>query len=605
VTRRLPGRGLALALAAVLAAGVLLAHFQVEDVDVFWHLKAGAVTLERGRVLGTNLFSWTYPDRPWVNSEWLFQVALAGAYGAAGWGGVAALKLLLVGAVATALLLALTTASGGPASAAALTVAALCAMRPRLTERPHLASFLVFALILLVLARRRRGSRASVLALPALFALWGNLNAEMVVGLLFLAAVLAGEIVDRRREGLPPFAVGDRFPLAVLLCFPALLANPFTWRTPVFPLLHVNLGAAIDVLEFRSSFGSPVPLFWAALALTGALLLRDRRAVGFRGALPVLATAVLAACYLRAIPYFLLAAAPLLHERLMARAPARGAPGARALTFAPVAGAVALLGGSLFADHGQLFRWGSGVNERQFPVAAAGFLGREALPARLFNDYNEGGYLLFRLWPRVPVFQDSRCLQAYPREFIAEANGAGPREGWQRFLAGRGVSTALVRRHQLAGRGFDRSAWGMVYWDDFWAILVRRGPEGDAVLERLEYRHYLPGTAVARAGEPELTALAAEARRNQAARLFPSADVAGDLGLTLAALGRLPEAVAAFEEAVRIAPRFGPGWVNLGQVSLAAGDRRRAESAFRAALALDSSLEQARAGLRALGAAAP
>ena len=511
-----------LALAALLAAGAVLAYFQVEDADVFWHLKAGEVTLERGGILDVNLFSSTCPDRPWVNSEWLFQVVLAGAFKAGGWGGVAALKLLLVGAAATALFFAMTTAAGGPVPAVALAVAALCVMRPRLTERPHLASFLVFALILLVLARRRRGCRVSVWALPALFALWGNLHAELVIGLLFLVAVLVGEAVDRQRAGLPLSGGADRFPVSVLLCVPALLANPFTWRTPLFPLLHVNLGAAIDVIEFRSSFGYPVPLFWAALALTAAVLLRDRRAAGFRGALPVGVMAVLAVSYLRAIPYFLLAAAPLLHARLMARAQGRGGLAARLRTGAAVAGAIALFGWNLLADHGQLLQWGNGVNQRLFPVAAANFLERETLPGNLFNDYNEGGYLLFRLWPRVRVFQDSRCLQAYPREFIARANGPGPAEGWQRFLAGRGVNTALVRRHHLELRDFVRSAWGMVYWDDSWAVLVRRGPEGAAALDRLEYRHYLPGTNVAGVGAAALPALAVEVRRNQAERLLPS-----------------------------------------------------------------------------------
>ena len=267
-----------------------------------------------------------------------------------------------------------------------------------------------------------------------------------------------------------------------------MLLNPFTWRTPVFPLLHVNLGAVIDVIEFRSSFGYPVPLFWAALLVTAAVVVRCRREIGFAEALPLAAVAALAVGYLRAIPYFLLAAAPLLHARLQASLRAPGARAPRLRSWAVVAGACAVVLWSLFGGNRRFLHWGYGVDEAQFPVAAADLLAREEFPPNLFNDYNEGGYLIFRLWPRLPVFQDGRCLQAYPGEFISRVNARVPEQGWQGLLDDRGVNTALVRRHHLEKRGFTRAAWGMVYRDDFWAILVRRGPAGDALLERLEDR---------------------------------------------------------------------------------------------------------------------
>lgn len=594
-----------LALAAALAASLLLGFFQVEDADVFWHLKAGQVSLERGAILDTNLFSSTFPDHPWTNSEWLFQIALAGAFQAGGWGGVAAFKLLLVGAIAAALFFAMTAAGGGAPEAAALTVAALSIVRARLTERPQLVSGLIFCLVLLALARRARGSGASVWWLPTLFALWGNLHAEVAIGLLFLGARVAGEALDRRLAGQSLLQRGDRLPLAFLLCVPLAAANPFTWRTPAFPFLHVNLGTVVDVLEFRSSFGAPVPLFWATLALTAAVVIRGRREIGLGAALPLATTAILAVCWLRAIPYFLFAAAPLLHARALAAT--RGSQGSAARLRAGMLALVsaALLVWCLFFDNPRLFRWGSGVNEELFPVAAANLLAREQFPPSLFNDYNEGGYLLFRLWPHLPVFQDGRCLQAYPADFLTQLNAGSPPRGWQALLAERRVNTALVRRHHLEEREFTRAAWGMVYWDDFWAILVRRESAGAALLERLEFRRYLPGVDVSRVDPAGLPALVEEMRRNQRDRTPPSPHVAGDLGVTLAELDRLPEAIEALEQQVRLAPTFGPGWVNLGLVRLRAGERRRGELALRRALEIDPSLEPAREGLRAVGAQPP
>ena len=63
----------------VLVAACLLSLFKIEDPDAFWHLKAGQVMLETGSLIHVNLFSHTFPEHPWHNLEWLFQVALAAA----------------------------------------------------------------------------------------------------------------------------------------------------------------------------------------------------------------------------------------------------------------------------------------------------------------------------------------------------------------------------------------------------------------------------------------------------------------------------------------------------------------------------------------------
>lgn len=110
---------------------------------------------------------------------------------------------------------------------------------------------------------------------------------------------------------------------------------------------------------------------------------------------------------------------------------------------------------------------------------------------------------------------------------------------------------------------------------------------------------------MSRAGAAAPPALVEEIRRNQRERLSLSPHVANDLGVTLAALERLPEAIAAFGEEVRIAPSFGPAWVNLGLVCLRAGERDRGEHALRKALELDPSLEPAREALRVIGADPP
>ncbi len=89
--------------AAMVVAALALAWFKVADQDVFWHLKVGEVILDTGRLVTTNVFSSLFPDHPWFNPEWGFQVLLANAYRQSGRLGMALLKLLLVAAMAVAL----------------------------------------------------------------------------------------------------------------------------------------------------------------------------------------------------------------------------------------------------------------------------------------------------------------------------------------------------------------------------------------------------------------------------------------------------------------------------------------------------------------------
>jgi tetratricopeptide (TPR) repeat protein len=88
-----------------------------------------------------------------------------------------------------------------------------------------------------------------------------------------------------------------------------------------------------------------------------------------------------------------------------------------------------------------------------------------------------------------------------------------------------------------------------------------------------------------RRGEPE----AAVTWAREAVRLDPSsAEAAFNLGSSLRAVGRGPEALAPFESALRLEPAYAADcWAEIGAIHAVAGDRERAEEALGRALALD------------------
>ena len=558
--------GRALALLPVLAGLFVLAFYQVCDPDVFWQIKVGEVVLDTGRMVRTNVFAASYADHPWFNPEWLFQVGIALAYRGGGWVGVALFKFALLGVLAGLLHALLLARRRAPLLAAGIALAVFAAMRFRFTERPQLASLILFTATLLVVERARAGRPRLLWALPPLFALWSNLHAELLLGILWLAGTAVGGWVDarlaRRRAGeavSPAGGVGPgRLALAALACALASGANPGGYRVLYHPFPHFWQESIVDLGEFHWSHPAWVPLVWVLIAAVVATACVPRTRRAFADLLPLLGLAVLAVRYMREIPFFALAAAPWLQGALPGLLP----DGRRARRWLEAGVAAAALGCGVWAmrfDASMHYRWGYGVSDF-FPVQAADFVLREKLPGNLYNHYIDGGYLLFRLYPRLGVYQDGR-LSAYPVEFMARMHAQHNGREWAENLETYRINTAVVPVVD-ARLFFPADRWQVVHADARYAVVVRRSAANAGLIAHLTAtaqartpagEAYLRGSQMMRSGR---YADAAAAYR-EATRLDPAyADAWHNLGSALAAEGRIEEGIAALEEALRLRPDF-------------------------------------------------
>ena len=145
--------------------GLLLSWHSLGDLDIWFHLRAGRDLLDGQGVTSVNRYSFTEPDHPWVNHEWMFQVlaAMTGPETPPPINGVESPNVTGWNLMRSALtLLLLLTILGGDrgisrllgregASAAAWTgvpvLAGLLLLWPRLTIRPELFSYLFFVLL--------------------------------------------------------------------------------------------------------------------------------------------------------------------------------------------------------------------------------------------------------------------------------------------------------------------------------------------------------------------------------------------------------------------------------------------------------------------------
>jgi hypothetical protein len=585
---------------AILLGGIAaaLSLFRVCDPDAFWHLKTGEVILETGRLVRTNFFSHSHPGHPWSNPEWLFQAALALVHARWGWAGVAAAKSLVVVGIAVALYALLLRKGRRPWLALCLVAIALAILRFRLTERPHLLSYLFFVLNMALIERYRKyGARSLWLLLP-LYAAWGNVHPELILGLVFTGAVVAGDLFNGRirKEG-PERRIRPHLPL--LLCVPAALANPATYRVLIYPFLHVNVGAVIDVNEFQHATLDMAPLFYVYLAVSAAAVVFSRERWDWSEVLPMAGMGLLAILYNRMIPYYLFVSLPVLHRTLQARSDGSGWLSPRNMNALAVLAAASALCWTALWDRQMPYRWGGGIREDRFPVSASRFIESETLRGNLYNHYHDGGYLIYRLFPKYPVFQDGR-VPAYPRDFLV---GLHARHGSHNFfgiLEKYDVQTALVKASDAIL--FSNREWGLVYWDEGYAVLVRRTPASRTVLEKHEYRVFQPYSQTKWSRDPSvISAMVDEMKRNQSARLHPSGELARDMGIAFGQLGRTEDAEKSLLLAVRLSPADPIGWLYLGRARLDAGRYGDAIPALEKALRLSPDMEKAKRWLEEAG----
>jgi len=475
-------------------AGLCLVPLQ--ETDLFFRLANGQEILRTGHVPGRNLFSFTFPDQPYLDPAWLFDLATAGLYRMGGFPAVVAGKTAIVVATFVAAYLLLRRRGAGRVAAALVLAAAAFCMRERLVERPHVVSLLGEVVVLALLAALQAGRRRAWLLVPVV-ALWANLHAGAFVGPLLIALAGLGVLLEAMitRSLVSRWAILNHA-LAFALCTLALMATPVGPGIFRYLTFHADIFAIHPVDEFRPlAWHSDAPLIIYATALLLVLGLCAARRVRPRGRdlVPVLGLALLAGRHVRFSADFALLAAILVAPALTAvSAPwsMRIAPAYR-VQFERAAGAllacIALV--PRVADverHGRFLD--VDLYRANLPLAALNFVDQHGLRERMYNDFETGAFLIWQGYPRYRVFVDPR-LPAYPREFHQLlGRGDVSRDEWTRSMDHFGVTSALLDYAGVNRRvaWWDPEEWALVFRAQDTRVFVRRLPAARDLIARYE-----------------------------------------------------------------------------------------------------------------------
>ncbi len=448
---------LALALFVGSVAGLVAATQPIADTDMWWHLAIGRETLAHG-IVRTDIFSWSVRGAPVSTDQWLGQVLMYASWLAAGWRGIAILRVGLVIALVALVALAAARVVTRPLAVVLATMPALLLTRSVWVDRPELFGFTLFAALLLLLRIGREGRDGALFAAVPLVGVWANLHGSFALGVVITILVcLEGALRDvARRRAYVATA------LAVLTVTLANPAGAGVWTAPgshfLSPPRAIQEWNVIDIT-------SPLGIAYSAtLALVVVVSFVGPRP-SLRDLVVLVPVALLSLTAVRQAPLLAIAAAPLFADRaaraLSRRGPIEAAPlagRARLVAFAPAV----ILAAFAFAVAP------SQPDQRSYPVAA---LASIPIGDGTLARYEWGGWLI---WNGVPVFVDGR-LTPYRGAVIDDYRSivaAAP--GWEAIVSRRHVTTLLVApTDPVAIRALQLGWTARTVADDFVVISVR------------------------------------------------------------------------------------------------------------------------------------
>lgn len=493
---------------------------QLKESDSFYHIKTGEIISQSGQVPLTDPFSYLSGGARWITHEWLSEVIFYWVWRVGGFWFLMAF-VALIGALTYYTLLRSAVRAGADQNLSLLLLFVLGGLTFELwIPRPQIFSYLLFALLMLILERyRRTGEKKRLAWLLPVFLAWANMHASVILGLGVVFLYALGEAVSGRWERAKWLLAGAFFSAG------ASLLNPNGLSALLYSSAIKDTAALFNVTEWKSVtsylYLPEAKIFLLEMAAVGFVLIfwflvrRPSRmitplfAVFACAALPFLSIRHVAYWPLVSLPFFA-AAVSEWAEKFRERVPEK------------IMWRVVLAAGVAFAA----FRFGtfprSYYNPATVPVLAADFVERVGLKGPLFNLYNEGGYLIWRFYPGEKVSIDGRS-EVYDRSAAEEFFSVIRAEGeWEKlvdekyrinyfFLAYRPDSL----KNSIAPLVLElfRKKWPLVYWDDNIVIFARPAPENADIISKYAMWHINPFRDPTRIPEGEDKAVLSELDR--------------------------------------------------------------------------------------------
>jgi hypothetical protein len=465
-----------------------IAYQTFADPDIWGHVKFGQDILQSGSITDRDPYSYLTSGQVWINHEWLAEVIFAAVFAL---GRSPALILMKAGLTFLTLGLVywhlvrhgLSALRGG-----IVLMFAVHLVSPGVRfVRPHIFTYSLLVVTLLLLDQADRGRLRWLWGVPIVFALWANLHGGFLAGLAIVIvwsfAHIAAALYRTRKICRSILAFGGSAVAGGI----ATLLNPYGAK-----LFHFLMQPATfirpEITEWQptmimSPYGV-MYLTFLAMAVAGCLYSRRERRPGPIAVLCCVALVPLLAY--RHGPLFGLAIPLLAGEHIgdaWTHWSSKASSGLenrteawaqRCLAGLAIAGASVALYLSL--PHIKCIRIDP-VRGISFPARAVAVLGKSGAGGNLAIAFDWGEYAIWHLSPRFKVSLDGRRETTYSddvrRENLNFAFGTGD---WDKLIRDRDTHMALVQKTFAVFNLLKLApGWVLVYEDSLSAIFAKQG----------------------------------------------------------------------------------------------------------------------------------
>lgn len=375
--------------------------------DLGRHLKLGEITIQTHTVPKTNLLSYTYPNFSFINHHWLSEVVF---YVSQKWMGLN--SLIFLKAVVIALAIVISVFASGSLWGIIVAFFLSPLILDRADIRPEIFAFLAFSLLLLQLTTVQKTKQISFF-LPFLFLFWVNIHISFIFGLFLLGMLFLTMHKNKRNM------------IICLLCVVALFINPNGIQGVLAPFtIFGNYGYSIvenQNMFFLSTVIKNIFIQWYFICLpmifiAACILFWKKK---YQECVLLVVFSGLALFQIRHLPFFVLTAIAVVPQAF-AQLNIKISALVRLLFLLffmyLLMGGIVFFGSNMFFETFDINKsFGLGFEMQDTNVIS--FLNTHKRKGNIFNNFDIGSYLSYRLFPQTKVFVDGRP-EAYPVSFF-------------------------------------------------------------------------------------------------------------------------------------------------------------------------------------------
>ncbi len=482
---------------------------ELSDTDIWLHLKTGDYTLQNKAVVQADFYSGPALGKSWVNHSALTQITYYWLFNRAGPDG-------LIYFSSTVMLLAfLLLFFSAYKDKASLSLSVICvslaifASQVRFNIRPENFSVLFFCAYLFIFVKYK--NKKTVFILPFIQLLWVNCHGFFILGPLLIALFgISGWLSLRKQlpwdwgESIRTDKKVQRNLIFVFILSVAVsLINPNGIKGALYPLVmifqnifHPNF-IHRQIIELVAPWKLDYQQVWAyylLLVVSFASFLFNFRKINFAYLLAWIVLLAASFNINRNIIFFNCLACLVCADnfsRMKNKLPALKYACLIAIIYISASSGLRLLEARYYLFEDNRFKSALlGVSDR-YPQKAADFISQNKLPDNLFNTFNHGAYLIYRLCPPHHVFVDGRTelygsgfFQDYCRILDADLPAA------DKLLDEYDINTVLLSGKlfefkALAGHLYRSKDWALVYLNPDGLIFIRQAKQNQELLQRL------------------------------------------------------------------------------------------------------------------------